>query len=111
MFFDGSIEPWEAVDPGVERLVMGCGAGLSLARVRFQAGAVGAMHAHDVFEQSSVVVCGVFDVTIDGQKRRLVAGDGFFAPKGVLHEALCVEAGELIDTFSPGRWVPTHTGL
>lgn len=104
MFFEGTKEPWESVDPGVERQVLGCGAGLSLARVRFEAGAVGAMHVHEGFEQSSVVESGVFDITIDGQTRRLRAGDGFFAPKNTPHEALCIEAGVLIDTFSPGRW-------
>lgn len=104
MFLDATTEPWEVVEPGVERQLLGCGAMLSLARVRFQAGAMGAMHAHEQFEQSSVVESGVFDVTIEGQTRRLTAGDGFFVPKNTMHEALCVEPGVLIDTFSPGRW-------
>lgn len=104
MFIESSKAPWEPVDPGVERQVLGCGAGLSLARVRFAPGAMGAMHVHEEFEQSSVVESGVFDITIGGQTKRLGAGDGFFVPKGVLHEALCVERGVLVDTFSPGRW-------
>ena len=104
MFIKTSQTPWEAVEPGVTRQILGCGATLSLARVKFEAGAMGAKHLHEEFEQSSMVESGVFDVTIDGTTQRLEAGDAFFVPRNTFHEALCVEAGVLVDTFSPGRW-------
>lgn len=104
MFVFAHQEPWEEVEPGVERQVLGCGKGGSVARVRFAQGAVTGNHTHEGFEQSSVVEHGVFDVTVADEMHRLGAGDGFFVPKGVSHDTLCVEAGVLVDTFSPARW-------
>jgi quercetin dioxygenase-like cupin family protein len=45
----------------------------------------------------------VFDVTIGGETRRLVTGDTFFVPTMVLHGVVAVEAGRLVDSFTPMR--------
>ena len=40
---------------------------------------------------------------IKGEKKILVAGDGFYAEPDVPHGVVCLEAGVLIDAFSPVR--------
>lgn len=94
--------PWAPGGPGIRRKVLGHDAGLMSVRVAFEAGAVGAPHTHP-HVQTCYVVSGVFDITISGVTRRLQAGDGFKVPSGALHGAVCVAAGELIDSFAPGR--------
>ena len=57
-------------------------------------------HPH---RQASYVESGVFDVTIDGKTERLVTGDTFFVPPDLVHGVTAVEAGQLIDSFTPMR--------
>ena len=94
--------PWEATDPGVERKIMAYGSDLMVVRVRFMAGAVGKPHSH-VHRQACYVESGVFDVTIDGRTQRLKAGDTFFVPSGLVHGVVNIEAGQLVDSFTPMR--------
>jgi quercetin dioxygenase-like cupin family protein len=42
-------------------------------------------------------------VEIGGEKKVLRAGDAFYIPPNVLHGAVCLEPGVLIDIFSPMR--------
>jgi quercetin dioxygenase-like cupin family protein len=42
-------------------------------------------------------------VHIDDEKRILETGDGFFIPPNLIHGAVCLEEGELVDVFSPVR--------
>jgi quercetin dioxygenase-like cupin family protein len=50
-----------------------------------------------------VVVSGRFEVTVNGKSRILVPGDGFYVEPNVVHGVVCLEAGILIDGFSPIR--------
>jgi quercetin dioxygenase-like cupin family protein len=93
---------WEATEPGVRRKIMAYGPDLMVVRVDFEKGAVGKPHRHP-HRQAAYVVSGVFDVTIDGQTSRLVAGDTFFVPENLLHGVTNIEAGQLIDAFTPMR--------
>ena len=65
-------------------------------------GAVGAPHSHPHI-QCSVVESGVFDITIAGKVTRLKAGDSFLVPPDAVHGAVAVEAGVLVDVFTPMR--------
>lgn len=94
--------PWASGGPGIRRKVLGHDAALMTVRVVFESGAVGAPHSHP-HVQTCYVVSGIFDITISGITRRLAAGDSFKVPSGALHGAVCIEAGELIDSFAPGR--------
>lgn len=94
--------PWDSGGTGIKRKVLGHDAALMTVRVVFETGGVGAPHTHP-HVQTCYVVSGVFDVTISGITRRLTAGDSFKVPSGALHGAVCVEAGELIDSFTPAR--------
>ena len=87
---------------GIRRKVLCYDGGVMIVRVSFEAGAVGASHAHP-HVQCSVVESGVFDITISGQTQRLNAGDSFFAPSDEVHGAVSVEPGVLVDVFTPMR--------
>jgi len=93
---------WEPTEPGVRRKIMAYGRDLMVVRVAFEAGAVGKPHQHP-HRQACYVASGVFDVTIDGRTERLGAGDTFFVPANLIHGVTAVEAGQLIDSFTPMR--------
>lgn len=93
---------WEAVAPGVKRQLMGYDDTILMARVVFEKGSVGTVHEH-FHAQATYVESGAFEVEIDGEKKVLRAGDGFYIPPHVWHGAVCQEAGVLIDVFSPIR--------
>lgn len=93
---------WEPTEPGVKRKIMAYGSDLMVVRVVFEAGAVGKPHQHP-HRQASYVESGVFDVTIDGRTERLKAGDTFFVPANLIHGVTAVEAGQLVDSFTPMR--------
>lgn len=93
---------WEPTEPGVQRKIMAYGEDLMVVRVMFEAGAVGKAHQHP-HRQASYVESGVFEVTIDGRTKRLVAGDTFFVPADLIHCVVALEAGQLIDSFTPMR--------
>jgi len=102
-FFQHDAEiAWEPTEPGVKRKIMAYGEDLMVVRVVFEAGAVGKAHTHP-HRQASYVESGVFEVTIDGQTSRLVAGDTFFVPADLVHGVVAIEAGQLIDSFTPMR--------
>lgn len=102
-FFQHEAEiAWEATEPGVRRKIMAYGPDLMVVRVAFETGAVGKAHQHP-HRQASYVESGVFDVTIDGRTDRLAAGDSFFVPENLVHGVVAVEAGQLIDSFTPMR--------
>jgi quercetin dioxygenase-like cupin family protein len=93
---------WEYAGEGTTRQILGYDGQLMLVKVKFQQGAVGAVHSH-YHSQSTYVASGRFEVTIDGHKRILASGDGFYVEPDVFHGCVCLEEGILIDTFSPMR--------
>jgi quercetin dioxygenase-like cupin family protein len=46
---------------------------------------------------------GAIEVTIGREKAVLRRGDSFFVPSNQMHGVVCLEAGVLIDCFSPAR--------
>lgn len=93
---------WENPAPGITRQVMGYDGQIMLVKVLFEAGAVGTPHMH-FHSQVTYVASGKFEVDIEGEKRVLQAGDGFYVEPDGNHGALCLEAGTLVDVFSPMR--------
>jgi Uncharacterized conserved protein, contains double-stranded beta-helix domain len=94
--------PWEPLNEGVSRQILGYNVELMMVKVSFESGAVGALHSHP-HSQSSYVASGKFEVEIDGVKRILEAGDGFMVAQDLVHGVKCLEAGVLLDAFSPLR--------
>ena len=101
-FLKTSSRDWEKVSPGIQRKILGYDEKLMLVQVHFEKGRVGAVHHHR-HSQSTLVLSGVFEITIDGVTQKLEQGDSFYVPPNKLHGAVCLEEGELIDAFSPLR--------
>lgn len=93
---------WDDLGGGVQRQVVGYNQDLMIVKFKFQKGGVGAPH-HHIHSQSAVVVSGVFELTIDGKKKILRTGDGYMVEPNVVHSAVCLEEGILIDAFNPMR--------
>lgn len=93
---------WETVAPGMSRKILGYDDKIMMVRVDFEKGGIGQVHNHH-HSQTTYVTRGAFEVQIDGEKQILREGDSFYIPPFVDHGAVCLEAGELIDVFSPIR--------
>lgn len=93
---------WERAGEGVRRQVLGHGVDLMIVRVEFEQGAIGALHHHP-HRQASHVVTGRFEVTVGDDTTELQAGDCFYAESEVLHGVRALEAGVLLDVFTPVR--------
>jgi quercetin dioxygenase-like cupin family protein len=94
--------PVVAAGPGVTRQVLTDAPGLMLVAVRFEAGAVGPPHAHP-HVQATYVRSGRFRFTVAGQEHEVGPGDTVSMKANEVHGCICLEAGELIDSFTPRR--------
>lgn len=101
-FFFGSQTPKQIVGDGIARQLFGYNDSILMARVEFDAGAVGYVHSHP-HTQVTYVESGEFDVYIDGVEKRLGPGDSFYVDRNLDHGAVCRKAGVLLDVFSPVR--------
>ena len=75
---------------------------LMLVEFTFEKGGIGALHSHP-HVQSSYVAEGRFEVTIDGRSEIVEKGGAFIVPSGLVHGVKALEAGRLVDTFTPHR--------
>ena len=99
--FENEIE-WEDQHNGIQRQVFGYDDKLMLVKAKFEKGAIGTMHKHP-HSQVTYVRGGVFDATVGDKTMIIKDGDGFYVPPNVMHGVICLEAGMLIDAFSPMR--------
>lgn len=75
---------------------------LMLVEFTFEKGGIGALHSHQ-HVQSSYIAEGIFEVTIDGVTETIAAGGAYIVPSGLVHGVKALEAGKLIDSFTPQR--------
>jgi quercetin dioxygenase-like cupin family protein len=94
--------PWEIVDAKIKRKIMAYNEDLMLVKVAFEKGGIGATHKHPHL-QISYIASGVFEITVDGEMKILKKGDVYFIPSDLLHGAVCLKKGILIDVFNPMR--------
>lgn len=87
---------------GVARQVLSENPALMVVSFRFQTGAIGALHQHP-HVQSTYVASGRFRFFRDGIAHDLTPGDSLVMGENVEHGCECLEAGELIDCFTPRR--------
>lgn len=95
-------DQWEQVDSGVRRRILAHRPEMMMVEVAFEAGAEGTPHAHPHI-QSCYVAEGRFRVTIDGNTEELSAGGSFVVPPNTMHGVVALEAGRLVDAFTPRR--------
>ena len=93
---------WEDLGGGVSRQFFGFDNQIMMVKVKFEKGAIGTAHDH-FHTQSTYVAEGKFEFDIDGQKQIVEKGDGVYIAPNLVHGALCLESGILIDVFSPVR--------
>jgi len=93
---------WEVLGGGVSRKILGYDNQIMMVLVKFEKGALGSPHSH-FHTQATYVVSGLFEFEIDGVKQVIKGEDGVYIEPNLLHSAVCLEAGMLIDTFSPVR--------
>jgi quercetin dioxygenase-like cupin family protein len=101
-FIKDAAVAWQDMGGGVRRKIMAFEDSIMLVRVEFETGGVGSLHSHP-HVQISHVESGQFEIEIEGVKKTLSAGDVFHVPSNAIHGAYCIEAGVLIDVFSPMR--------
>lgn len=93
---------WQEAGQGIQRQIFGYGERVMMVKVRFEKNAIGTLHQHP-HVQVTYVESGSFEVSIGGEKKILNKGDGFYVPSETEHGCRCIEAGVLIDVFSPYR--------
>ncbi len=87
---------------GVSRKVLAYTPEIMMVEVCFEKGGVGAVHTHP-HVQSTYVKSGSFRFTIDGEDVVVQEGDTIAFPSNIPHGTVCLEAGILVDVFTPMR--------
>ncbi|MFA6944852.1 MAG: cupin domain-containing protein [Pedobacter sp.] len=101
-FIEDQIIEWEQIDKGVSRKIMAYDPELMLVKIKFDKGGIGPLHQHP-HVQITYVHSGTFEVEIGGRKKMLKGGDTYYIQPNIQHGVVCLEAGILLDTFSPMR--------
>ncbi|TNG93226.1 cupin domain-containing protein [Pasteurellaceae bacterium USgator11] len=92
----------EDLGNGVKRKILAYSENIMAVEVHFEQGAVGAMHRHP-HEQLTYVLCGEFEFTIGEQTQIVTAGDVLYKQPNIMHGCRCLQAGVLLDNFTPMR--------
>jgi quercetin dioxygenase-like cupin family protein len=102
MVINGQSVEWEELGPGLSRQILGWDNQIMMVKVRFEKGVVASQHTH-FHTQTTFCHSGEFEFTIDGEKHVIKPGDGLYIAPNLLHGAVCLEAGVVLDVFSPVR--------
>lgn len=92
----------EQTTPGVVRRVLAYGEQAMCVENTFTQGAVGALHSHP-HTQLTYVVSGRFRFTVGDNEYEVKAGDTLLKQDGIVHGCVALEAGVLLDFFTPMR--------
>lgn len=92
----------ESGGEGVVKRVLAYSNDVMVVENSFEKGAVGKLHHHP-HTQITYIKSGVFEFNIDGEKRIVREGDTLLKTDGVEHGCVCLEAGQLLDIFTPYR--------
>ncbi len=93
---------WQEMPEGTRRKVMTYEPSILMMRNFFDTGVASDLHRHP-HVQSSYVLSGRFEITIGDKTETLGPGDAFLIPSNAEHAARCLEAGEIIEVFTPIR--------
>lgn len=102
MFTFAKDAEYEQCGQGVKRAILVHEGGMMCVENHFETGGVGAMHSHP-HEQVTYVQSGKFEFTIGDETHIVTAGDTLHKNPNVVHGCKCLEAGVLIDVFTPQR--------
>ncbi|HIM74572.1 MAG TPA: cupin domain-containing protein [Candidatus Marinimicrobia bacterium] len=93
---------WEVLGGGVSRKFLGYNNQIMMVLVKFETGAEGTPH-HHFHTQATYVAEGSFEFTIDGEKKVVNGENGVYIEPNLIHSAVCLKEGMLVDVFSPIR--------
>ena len=102
MFVFNGDKEFTELGGGVKRKIMSYNGDIMSVEVRFEKGAVGAMHTHP-HTQISYVLAGKFEATIGGETQIISVGDTYITEPDIPHGVVCLEEGALLDIFTPMR--------
>ena len=103
LFADAAAEgQWVTTPDGNRRRVVLHTEELMMVEFAFEKDGVGVLHSHP-HVQASYVAEGRFEVTIDGTVQTIAKGGAFIVPSNLVHGVKALEAGRLVDTFTPHR--------
>lgn len=101
-FFLESETSWVDLGNGIKRKIRAYDDNLMCVEMHFEKGAVGALHSHP-HEQITCIMSGEFEFTVGNETKILKKGDSTFKQPNIPHGAVCLEAGVLLDIFTPQR--------
>ena len=102
MFFYKNDQQKKGLGNGLARQVLAHNDDMMAVEVTFETGAVGAIHTHP-HTQISYVLSGKFEATIGNEIKIISTGDTYITPPDIPHGVICLEAGALLDVFTPQR--------
>lgn len=89
-------------EPGVTRKVLSYSEEVMMCEITFEVGAKGNRHSHP-HHQITYIGEGSFAFTIGEETKTVCKGDSVYIAPDEEHEVTCLEAGILVDVFSPMR--------
>ncbi len=101
-YFPASEGAFEDLGGGVRRRICAYHDRLMCVEVHLETGVVAPVHSHP-HEQITYVISGRFEFEVGGVKKVLSAGDSTYKQAHLPHGAVCLEAGVLLDIFTPHR--------
>lgn len=87
---------------GVDFVVLSVGSDTMVAKMLYKATDFVPFHQHPN-EQSGYVISGRYKLRFGGGEYLLSEGDAYSIPAGVEHSIEIIEAGQVVDVFSPVR--------
>ena len=94
--------PLRSLPDGSARRILCHDAHMMAVEVHFPKGVQAALHHHP-HSQISYVLSGSFRYVIDGEETVLAAGESIVVPPDAPHCCAALEAGVLLDVFTPAR--------
>lgn len=73
-----------------------------VTKMNYAVGNYASPHQHP-HEQSGYVISGRYELVIGADKYEMTAGDTYAIPGGQIHSFRVLEAGEVVDVFTPPR--------
>lgn len=73
-----------------------------VTKMNYVKGNYASPHKHP-HEQSGYVISGRYELTVNNEKYELTEGDAYSIPGNTLHSFRVIEAGNVIDVFTPAR--------
>ncbi|RIV31668.1 cupin domain-containing protein [Flagellimonas lutimaris] len=87
---------------GVDFVVLSMGRDTMVTKMLYKQTDFVPFHKHPN-EQSGYVISGKYKLAVDGKEHDLKEGDTYSIPADIEHSIKIIEAGEVVDVFSPIR--------